>query len=286
MSTVQVDRPGLVNLLVNPGFELKNRPAASFATNGAKILDGWELGVGTSTLAVTQTAGFINPGGQGVRLNYTHVAGGFGHIFQKLEPADVPQLLGRWVTFAATVKSSTVGSVQLMVGPSASPSYGGVNATTGAERHVVSAFLPAGAADCRVWVMGVATGLIDVDDCTLAVGRAPLDYYPLHPAEELRRTERRYERQIGPVAGALLTQTYAFSGSGWVGTWMTFATRKGGVPTMTKNGTWAVNNCQQPGCYNQNPDGYVLAAAPTVANVPAWFHVADGTCSIEAEWNP
>ena len=269
------------NLLVNPGFE-NNQRGGTVTANNAYAHDRWQILVGgTSTISVTDETTTVDTGsGHALKAVYTQGSAN-SSIEQKIE--DYLQLRGRTVTFTIRVRTGVAPAVQPYVDDSGSRTYGSVNATTGAYATLtVTAAIGASATSVKVGASLSASTTSYLDNATLHVGSAAVIYTPQTPAEDLARCLRYYEVQ-GGVTAALAIYGYVPSATVF-GTAVSFNARKGGTPTVTKNGTWATTNCGQPSIQGANVAGYALFATGSGAGMCVFYpDSADDT--IVAEWN-
>jgi hypothetical protein len=101
--------------------------------------------------------------------------------------------------------------------------------TAGGTQAVANAFF---AGSCTAYL----------DNAMLVVGSVAADYAPFLPADDLARCQRYYE--IIEQASVYLSGYHVASGGlQWPISWHV---TKAIVPTVTKNGTWAVANTAQP----------------------------------------
>ena len=233
------------NQLTNPGMEVWQRGPGPFTTAGAYTADRWLVGVSVSTYSLTRIASTIGTLGFSAQIAYTHGASGFLSLYQAQE--GYPQLRARTVEFAASVKSTVAGTVRVWVWDNLTGyTYSAFNATTGEERLTLSVAIAAGAVSVSVGVdVRTASCVVEVNDATLCVGATPLGYALLHAAEDVQRCLRYYELHGGIASGMPSYFGYQAAGQS-VGVSVPFAVRKGGVPTVTRVGTWSVTNCAQP----------------------------------------
>lgn len=275
------------NLLTNPGFEVWQRGIGPGTASGAYTADRWSVPATTSTYSLSRVASTIGSAGYSAQIVYTHAGGGNAQPQQKVE--DYAQLRARAVTFAVAVKATVAARVRAFVYDSVTGyTYSAYNVGTAEERLSVTATISATATMVIVGVY-VDTGscTVELNDATLVVGTVPLAYAPLHPADEASRCQRYYEVHGRPPSGVTLVVRESANGAGqYVGQWVSFATTKAGVPTVTKNGTWTLTNCSaQPTANNVSVDGYDLNAVSTAAG-NALFYCDSSDDSVTSEWNP
>jgi len=285
MTTRQLVLPPEYNLLTNPGFELKSRPPASFS-GAVPCLDGWNLYTNVGAITLNWIDSTIGTPGKSAQVVNTGAAGGQNAFYCRLDcslPGGSPVVRGKLVTFAATLKASVAGLCILEVwyqsGAFASTP---VNVGTGEVRLFCSGVVPTNATLVQPGIrFNTVSGTVEVNDATLVLGDLPAAYVPLDPADDRERCERQYERH--GMGWGLLCQTYAANGNDF-GVWHNFATTKGGVPTVTKAGTWTVYQNGQPRAEFVTVGGYMLRATAT-ATSQVFFYGTDFTTQyISAEW--
>lgn len=285
-ATRQIQAGNQANLLVNPGFEINQRNN-SYSTSGVITLDQWKLTLATSTATISQLASTIGTGGNSLQFAYAHGGGGSATVLQKFEVYAPYQ--GQTVTFAATLKSGTTGTVKLRIADGVGTTDSAYNVGTGSQRIAVSRAISASATKLEVgFVMDVSTATAEINDATLCLGFVPLDFTPVHPSDDLRRCLRYYEILGGRVAAttSVYFGSYCNGGSVTYTGRFQFMALKGGTPTVTKVGTWTLSNTTgQPTISDINPDSFTLTGTSTGAGFCSFY--ANGTgMYITAEWNP
>lgn len=227
------------NLLTNGGFEIWQRGAGSFTVSTSYSADRWRLS-GTST--VTKETTTVEVGAASLKMVVTGAGVG---VDQYLE--DYIQLRGKTLTLSVRVNQNVAGGVAVTIGDNTGSSSTTSAATTGSWITVsVSRTINAAATAVFVVLQSQAgsAGTYYFDNAMLVIGPAPAPYRPLHPAEEWARCQRYYE-VMGGVSSTLFLRGYQ-AASTLAGTTLFYRVSKGGTPTITKNGTWAVTNCAQP----------------------------------------
>jgi len=264
------------NLLTNGGFEVWQRGAGGFTTS-VYTADRWFASViaGTVTKETTTVDGSV--------AALKVAATGACRVEQKLE--DFTQLRGKTLSFSVRVRQGVANNVRIGLSEDgASYTYSATSATTGSfVTLTVTKAISAGAAAIWAAIEVAATDTAYADNAMLVIGPNPTDYVPLHPQEDLARCQRYYEVHggVNPAMNIL-----AYDAAGAVsGNMIMFHTQKAGTPTMTKNGTWAVTNCGQPGASVPNVNGYVLFATVTALGHYT-FNANSTDDSITAEFNP
>lgn len=280
--------PGLIlNQLINPGHEVWERGPGPFVGHQALAADRWRLVLeGGAALSVTRGDAEADQGsGYCSSCAYTHAAGGRAAYAQKLE--DLAQLRGRSAAFSIRVKTTTPGAVRPVITADGGVTrvYGPFHAGTGEYQTLeVSAALPLGATSVVVGVEFVASCLAHVDSAVCAAATVAPLYTPVHPTDDLARCKRFYERYAGVPGGAFVVRGTLQGGLNAIGMTVLFATRKAATPTVTRNGTWAVQSCSQPFPQSTRPDGFELTATGT-AGAQASFYADSADDTLVAEVN-
>jgi hypothetical protein len=277
------------NLLVNPRFTVWQRQdrlgVTSWTAHGDVTADRWGITLaGASTMTVTRLA---TGGGlpYALRADYAHAVGGGGTVEQLVE--QWIQLRGRTVSLRMRVKASVAAAARLVLSDGVSASAYSAHHSGGGAYEALSATLAvdAAATTLKVGLILEKTVAADVDQATLMLGSVALPCPPLDPEAELRRCERYFEVHGGST-GFPYVRGYSAVGAGDVAAvGVPFRVRKGGTPTVTKAGTWGVNNAGQPTIPNSHADGYMLQIASLATG---YFDAAPNGSDdlVYGEWNP
>ncbi len=272
---------GPQNLLVNPGFEVYQRGASVNSFNLAYMSDRWQLQLGTSSSAIFNHITTTVDVGSSTSLTATYTHAASTRLDQRIE--NFRALQGKTVTFSIRIRKGLANSVRPYISDSGSYTNGVSTTTTGAfETHTVTATISANASAVTVGVEYLATDISYLDNAVLAYGTFAPAYVPLDPQVDLARCQRYYE-----VLGAHMTGVATAAGQ-TIGGWVSFATTKGGAPTVTKVGTWATNNCGQPTAVSR-PGAEtrgVTVYATSVAAGQVDCYITASSQAITAEWNP
>lgn len=268
------------NLLTNGGFEVWQRGAGGFTADLAYTADRWQLDIEVGTATVTQETSVVDASSSSLKLV---TAGGASSalIVQKIE--DVKQLRGRTISFSARIQQSVASQAVLRITDSAGSTNGSAVATTGSfvTLTVSRAIGASEAGPLTVSIAVGAAGTYYYDNAMLVIGPAPAPYQPLHPQEDLARCQRYYELCTAELLAYM--SAGAIAGYG-----VPFATTKYTTPTLTKNGTWAVTNCNQPSV-TQRSGGEVrgfTAFATATALGQMSFNSNSTDDTISSECNP
>lgn len=269
------------NLLVNGGFEVWQRGNGAFTADGYTA-DRWSLSEGGGSAgSVTRESSIVDSYGQySLACVYTH--NGTTSIFQRIE--HWREMKGRTVCISMRIRQSAASMVRLFASDGLTTPIGDTTTTTGSfVTHTMTFAVSASATLLDIGVQLIGSGTVYLDNAMVVIGPAPTEYVPLTPQEELARCQRYYEVH-GGVSGAMTFGGYGAAASGAF-QFVPFAVPKGGVPTMTKNGTWNTTNCGQPSASGPMVSGYTLQV--TVTALGAFLTNCNGTDdTITAEWNP
>jgi len=235
-----------LNLLTNGGFEVWQRGNGPFSGN-VMSADRWAAGLaGTDTLSVSRAAGIAGQAGQYAAVGTFTLGTGGGNsaYYQHLTKADGNALNGKTLSFSVWVNASA-GAVRAYIG---SDGTGGTTSPSAANTggiQLLTQTYTVPADFTRVDVGLLLNGSFTIDNAMLVVGSVAADYAPLHPADDLARCLRYYEIH-GEAANSMNVTLYGQAG-GVMQMPLYYKAMKPVTPTVTKNGTWAVVNCAQPG---------------------------------------
>lgn len=272
------------NLLVNGGFEIWQRGAGGFTTDATYTADRWITANLAGTVTITkETTTTDTNSAAAVKIVTTGVSPGTD-LLQKFE--DYRQLRGKTIAFSVRVYQGVASAFRLLVEDSAASTYSSYSsATTGAwETLTVVHTVAAAATSFQVRIKQVAAaGTFYVDNAMLVIGPNACPYEPLHPQTELARCQRYYEF-IGGASVSIYQRGYHSAG-GTMGLTVFYKVSKGGTPTITKVGTWTVNNCAQPAVANPSSESCNINSVVT-ATGEAYYYTSNATDGITVEWNP
>jgi hypothetical protein len=274
------------NLCVNGGFEIWQRGVGPFA-GSVSSADGWmtyDAGPGS-----TATINRVGPGHDNSRycMEIATTGTNLKAIYNRCED-QAYNLRGKTLTFAAWVWTNVVNAVRLS--PWASP--GG--------NLAFSSFHPGGSVWLRLsvtWTMPVdvtsfhpeiqitGAGTTYVDEVVLVVGSVASDYFPLHPADDLARCQRYYERLSDDADASLQIMAYAGVAGQYGVVVLPFKVTKAVVPTVTLVGNWSTSNCPVPTVASSGKQGTRLQVAATAAGQFYAYNGGTGS-TIVAEANP
>lgn len=281
------------NLLPNGGLEIWQRGNGPYTAANAFCADRWQVGLaGGDTLSVTADSvnvDTVSGSQRAAACAYTR-SSGLSSIYNTLYTSDGQQIRGRTFSASVRVKCSVPNMVRLAVATNgAAPANGASTYHTGdgtwqTLRCTMTSPVPADATYVSLNVQFNANGTAYVDNVVLVPGQVAPDFYPLLPGEDLAICQRYYEvhgfeaSNWPNIAGQATVAAQNFFAP------FTYHVRKGGIPTVTKVGTWGALNCAQPSVQRNGTSGYTLNVVATASGVLEATAPANG--GITAEWNP
>jgi len=254
------------NLLTNPGFEIWQRGNGPFTANGAYTVDRWFGNMlGATQYSVVRDTTNQDAASAACAACTVTAYNTESHLSQKIE--DATQLRGRTITASMRVRTSTANAVRLSLYNGTTPIYGSYHSGSGSyETLTVTVAVSAAATLVQFNVTFNANCTAYIDNAMLVVGSVPADYAPLHPADDLARCLRYYQRTS---AGGIHTfgAGQAFSGTGAI---IPIATKAvfTGAPSVTtgtasdwglSNVTYSVLACTAVAVYQSNASDVVLS---------------------------
>jgi hypothetical protein len=272
------------NLLTNGGFEIWQRGTGPFTSSGLYTADRWSISLGTGdAMNVLMDNAGVDVGS--TKSHYVAYTKGTGSS-QILQYLTDFAYRGKTLSLSIRVNSTAVGAVQAGI-------YDGVNgwrlgpfnaaASSTWETLTVTAPIASNATSCIIGLWFQNTATVRMDNAMLVVGAVPCDYVPLHPADDLARCLRYYEK-IGGVSTATWFGCTGTVGQAF-GQTFAYAAKKAVVPTLTKAGTWTMQNAAQPIADASDVNNFRFYAVAS-ASGPVSYSCTDATCFITAEANP
>jgi len=270
------------NLLTNGGFEVWQRGTGSFTADQAYSADCWMLfKSGASTITVTQETSTIATNSRySLKAVTTSTTCG---VQQKIENGYA--LRGKTVAASIRVQQSVASGLRLSLsddgGGSGTASY---STTTGSFVTITVTMAVSATATYLTFALYCdLAGTYYFDNAMLVIGPNAAPYEPLHPADDLLRCQRYYEF-IGGATNSIYLRAYQ-SASEYLITTLFYKVSKGGTPTVTKIGTWTVNNCAQPTVGNPSAVTCTIQSQVTALGM-AYFTTSNATDGLTVEWNP
>jgi len=274
------------NLLTNGGLEIWQRASSGFATSGSTLTaDGWVANTaGTDTLSVTRDTANADGVGACLAAVYTRNTGG-SNIANRPVNEQMAMLSGKTVSLSMRVKCSTANAVQLRL-------YDNVTGATLGSFHSGNSQYQTLTVTKTLAASGITVISADLefqqsctaylDNAMLVLGSVPADYAPLHPADDLARCLRYYEK-IGPSSNLPELFAYQQAGALFLQT-LLWRAIKPATPTVTIGGTFSYINASAGSASYQTVDGVLFGATATAAGAAAVY--SNGSGYITAESNP
>ena len=188
-----------LNLLVNGGFERWQRGDGPFTGNGVMGADRWQNSIGgATTISVQRTQSIVDASLNAASITVANYDGvNPASIYQHLNDIEYNyQLMLRTMSFSCRVQASIANAVRLEVfaagGVSAASAYHPGDGTWRTLTCTIVRNVNNGSTDLHLRVYG--NGTVYADNAMLVVGMVPADYVPLHPADDLARCLRYYQR--------------------------------------------------------------------------------------------
>ena len=204
------------NQLTNPGFEVWSRGNGPFTGTNFSA-DRWAGSPqGTDTLSVSKdTTNVDTSSGSLAAAACTFTLGtgaGATQLYQTLKPSEGNQLSNRTISLSVRVRTSTANAVRLGVFNGSATTYSAYHTGDGTwQTLTITVTVVNAAAAVNVGVYFAASCTAYVDNACLVVGSQAANYVPLHPAEDLARCLRYYQRFANSASGAYMAQGQAFS---------------------------------------------------------------------------
>jgi hypothetical protein len=272
------------NLLVNGGFDIWQRGAGPFTADAAYTADRWLTSrTGASTLQIDRESSIIDSSLSLYSAKLTAVFGTTCRLVQGLGTDWESRFANQTISFSARVRQGTASGIRLAINDGFGATNGSTSATTGSFITMgVTKTMGSTVSGALIYFDVLVSGTYYVDNAMLVIGPDPAPFRMLHPQEELARCQRYYEVH-GGVNNAMGLNAYQAAGANF-GQIVQFAVHKGGVPTVTKNGTWGVVNCGQPAISAPSKDGYTLFATTTALGACSFGNNSTDD-TVTAEWN-
>lgn len=204
------------NLLTNGGFEIWQRGNGPFATSNLITADRWGTYIaGTDTMSVSRdTTNFDVGSAQCAAVTFGLGSGaGASSYWNKQVMTDGGQLRGRQISFSIRVRTATANAVRAQIqmdgsggGLTSSPFHTGGGTY---QRLDVTVTVPTDATYVQVQLVFAASCTAYLDNAMLVIGSVPASYIPMHPADDLARCYRYYQRWAPGGAAYAITPGHA-----------------------------------------------------------------------------
>lgn len=281
------DTQGRVNHLVNGSFELWQRGNGPFTVSNTYGPDRWLTVMGAaSTYSLSRDNTNIDrPSVYAATITYTHVS--VSQIKQFME--DWRQFIGQSVTFTMRVKASVANAVRLSITEGPTGTNSAFHTGSGAYETLSVTHIFDGSTTEATAILDLrASGVFSFDRGTLVIGTVGMLGVPQQPASLQDECQRYYE-VIGPDSAANIIVSGQATGSALT-TYasLRFHTRKAALPSVTKNGTWTVQNtaAAQPSVDAASLDGCRLLVTSGAVTGTFFAHNGAANATITAETAP
>lgn len=275
------------NLLTNGGFEIWQRGNGPFTSNTAFTSDRWNSIInGSDTLSVSRDTANVDVGSNAcAACTYTRGTGNNTLFQQTFKTSDGSMVPSTTYSLSVRVRTSTANAVQLTV-------YGDGSFTTVTSAYhsgsgtyqTLSVTFTTTATQTNVnfgVAFNTASSTAYIDNACLVIGSQPANYVPLHPADDLARCLRYYEK-IGPNANYPQLSAYAAAGANFNAP-LPWAAKKAIAPTITLNGTFAFVNASAAGMAGTpGVDGGAFGATATALGTAIVYSNNSGYITVEA----
>lgn len=229
------------NILDNGGFEIWQRGAGPFTTNGSYTVDRWKMYESGASLQVDRTVGDsnYNHGEYDCRCTVSGATGtGYAMMAQMVE--NYKSYRGKTVSLSVKVYTTVADKVRVWLSDEIINTFSDYHTGSGWETLTVTKTVDDSLTDLQVWI-GMYTnddtnGVFFIDNAMLVIGDEPVDYVPVMPAEEWERCQRYYHRITN-----MRLQGYA-AGAGQDCRWyITLPASMASSPTYTVSGGTSLN---------------------------------------------
>jgi hypothetical protein len=268
------------NLLTNGGFEIWQRGNGPVTYGGSA--DQWFL-YAISGGAVTFEKDTTQPdtGSACMLEKVTTYGTDVIHVVQKLE--NPLAYRGKTLSLSLRVNPSVTGMMRAEIYDGVAGFQTSISSGTGWQTLTRTATISATATCVWVFITALKVGQAYIDSAMLVWGAVPTNYIPMHPADDLIRCQRYYER-VGGVAVELIMSTVYTAASQTVYWSIPYMVTKGGTPTITKLGSWPTSGMSDPPC-DSIGTGMARFALTSTAAGPAYVNPQPNQGFV-VEWNP
>jgi hypothetical protein len=226
--------PLVGNLLTNGGFEIWQRGNGPFGNN-VPSADRWTTqAAGTDTISVSRDTTNKDVGSTAcMAVTFTLGTGaGASGVYQAISLTDNPSLPGRVVAVSMRVRCSTANAVRLGLNTGSGSVFSTFHTGGGAYETLTVSGTIAASGTAYVNPVFAASCTAYLDNACLVVGSTPATYEPLHPADDLLRCLRYYQRWGIGTSGAILAAGQAYAGTNAIVP-LPIAVQQPVVPTLT-----------------------------------------------------
>jgi hypothetical protein len=281
-----------MNFVINPAFDVWVKGSGPFSSQWAVTADRWMNGADSGTPG-TVTKDVITPltGMPGFTNCLKLVTPATASTYYILQPfEDFAHFAYQPMTFSAWVLTSAANTARVVLDGGAGQKFVSsyhtgsgawqrlsISATFGAVPNV-SVYLQVEGASKTVWFAGPM----------LTYGLDVRPFSVLPRTLDVIRTQRYLEKHASPDTTGMLWRGYMTAGGGVAG-FVPFNTEKGGVPSVTKQGTWGIGGLTGQPTFGGSYitwTGYSFEGTKD-GSAGTWFVYQDSADdTIIAEWAP
>lgn len=274
------------NFLINGNMDVWQRGNGPFTASGTQTADRWLLSLGAScTASVSRTTGGV-PLGSATMMGVVHTRSSgtaYSTITQNIESTDRLNLTGRQLTIAFRVYCSVAGLVSAHLNNGASSTQSEPNKLVNTWETIYATInCPSQATmtGLTAHLLVFGSGTFYIDWATLVIGGLPGIMVPPPIGVDTMLCLRYYE------SFGYYIELQAYASAGAMPRIPFFYATKGGSPTVTKVGTWALSNCTGQPTVSLGGSNHCLfqTQATVTGMVVAATDSADDAITIE--WNP
>lgn len=294
------------NLIINGDCRVSQRAAYTlvkdaYAYGAVDRFSGMATGTAVSAGSLAQSSSAaIGRTGYAVHFSAATLTGtGIIYLRHRIEARDALIYKNQTISFSSKVYQDTGGSVNYTIYIRKANSAdnfaavtnisnsGAISVATATATNLNYPAIAAG--DCSNGLeveIKVECGAVNnknfyFAELQLEPGPVVTDFKFLPYAQTRVMCERYYEVQGGVLGTSPIIYAYGLAGATY-GHGFNFLTNKRTTPTITKVGTWTVNNCGQPVVTNPSSNGYWIYIAVT-GDGRYYFFPADATCVVTAD---
>lgn len=285
--------------IVNGGFEVWQRGAGPFTTNTAMTADRWRVSVshtsGVSLSTERVVIGFGTNSTYGMRIVVSGLpTGGYIIVQQEIAGEDLRPFLSRNVSISGSVRTPGAGSYVDCYTNGTNPQAGTYSPSGGhtgdSFPQTLGMYGTAVRPDAtflalRAVIFGNGTHYVDEFALDIQNGSALPTFVNEPYMMSLMRCQRYYEIIGVPGGGDLIFNNFATASGQFPRFWVPFKVTKATAPTVTKNGTFQVNNMGQPSIIATSVHGFWWQAQTTAAG-DVYAYNNGGSSNFVAEANP
>ena len=201
-----------MNILTNGGFEIWQR-ATTFSTpaTGAYTADRWIINhttAGGMAFTVSREATIVD-NGYSAKIDVTNTGGGsqLCHFAQDVE--NWAMYLGKTISLSVRVKCNVTSCARILIHDGTNNTYSSYHTGDNTwQTLTLTVTMPVNATRLLLKIGAINNGDMQVsttyfDSAMLVVGSLPVNFIPMHPADDLARCLRYYEKGFQRLTSAV-----------------------------------------------------------------------------------